>query len=73
LDANVTVDQDFAAGHGLAYMIKQPARAFEANLSRVAHTQTENVADPDAMARCLQFDPLNLCRRLSGNQMWNKL
>jgi hypothetical protein len=72
MDANVAVDYDFTAAHGLANTVEPSAAAFDANLSGISHAQAEYIADPDAMLRRLHLDALDLRGRLAGNQMRNK-
>jgi hypothetical protein len=72
LDADITIDKNFTAGHSLAYAVEPLTRTFNANLPGVTHTHAEYVARTDAGARCLQFDALDLRSRLAGKKMLDK-
>jgi hypothetical protein len=72
LGADIAVDRNFAAGHGLADAIEPIACAFDANALRVAHAQTKNLSDIDARPRRLQFDTLDLRRRFAGKEIRNE-
>jgi hypothetical protein len=69
LGTDVTIDENFSAGHGVPDAVKAIARAFNANPLWVAHPQTKHIAHADPPAGCLQLDPLDLGDASSGNQV----
>jgi hypothetical protein len=69
LCANIAIDENFAAGHTVADMVESVTGAFDANVFRIAHTQTEYLADIDAVTARPQFDMLDLRGRLASKQV----
>jgi hypothetical protein len=72
LDADITIDEQFTAGHGVTYAVESLTGTLNANPTGVTQTQAEHIADIDAVACRLQFDTFDLRSGLAGKKIWNK-
>ena len=72
LDADIAVDEKFAASHALAGMIEAVAASFNANLLGIAHLQPKHLANINAATCRLQFDAFDLAGWFAGKQMRNE-
>jgi hypothetical protein len=64
--ADIALDHDLAARHFVADPVEAVAGRLDPDFRRIAHAEAENVGEQHTPARCLQFDPLDLCRRHDG-------
>jgi hypothetical protein len=70
--ADVTFDDDLAAGHAVTDQIQTVAPAFQVDLLGAARAHTEHLADVNAVSRGREIDALDLGDRFACEPVWHE-
>jgi hypothetical protein len=70
--ADVSLNDNFAAGHAMANEIQAITGAFKPHLFAVPRPYAEHLSNINTVTRGGEIDALDLVYRLAGEQVWDK-